>query len=152
MKRVDGMTAKYYLSQLQLMKSKIKQLQEQKQMYLDRATSITASFNPVKVQTSSTTDKMGDNVTKIVDLDSQIDEEIVYFLEKKHEIINQIHNLDNVFYIQILFKKYVEGKGLKVISKEIDLSYAHVRHLHGKALKVFEEMHTKLLNKKELIH
>ena len=45
------MTAKKYLSELQVINTKIEQLQEQRQMYLDMATSITAPVNPVKVQT-----------------------------------------------------------------------------------------------------
>lgn len=51
------MTAKEYLSEIQLMKFDIEQLQEQKQVYMDMVTSITAPINPVKVQTTPKNDR-----------------------------------------------------------------------------------------------
>ena len=55
------MTAREYLSGLRMMKVKIEQLQEERQMYLEMAASITAPLNPVKVQTSGIADRVGNN-------------------------------------------------------------------------------------------
>ena len=76
------MTAKEYLLELQLMKIKIEQLQEQKQMYLERAVSITVPINPVKVQSSPVVDRMGDNAAMAAGIDAIIDEEIASLWKK----------------------------------------------------------------------
>lgn len=138
------MTAKEYLSEIQLMKINIEQLQEQKQMYLDMATSITAPINSVRVQTTRNTDRMGDNVTKVADISKKIDEDIAALLLKQDMIIKQIRGLHNYEYIQVLFKVYVQFKSLKVTSQEMKRSYNFVLDMHKKALAEFEEKYSEI--------
>ena len=97
------MTAKKYLSELQVINTKIEQLQEQRQMYLDMATSITAPVNPVKVQTNRISDLIGDKTSKAIDLGKKIDEEINNLWNKQQEVVKEIQSLHNVDYIRILF-------------------------------------------------
>lgn len=66
------------------MKVKIEQLQEERQMYLEMAASITAPLNPVKVQTSGIADRVGNNTCKAADLAAQIDEEVAALWEKQN--------------------------------------------------------------------
>ena len=139
------MTAKEYLLELKLVKIKIKQLQEKRQMYLDRAVSITSVINPVKVQSGLRVDKVSDNVIKAVDIDRQLETDIFTYLSRKNDVINKIQNLNCVVYMQILFKKYVEFKTLEVIAKEMDMSFSYVKHVHGKALAAFTEMYSNVL-------
>lgn len=145
MKGTEDMTAKQYLSELQAMKTKIGQLQEQRQMYLEMATSITTAINPVKVQTSKMTDRMGDNVSKAADVGMKIDEEINALFWKQQEIIKQIQSLRNADYMQILFKVYVQEKNIKQAAAEMERSYNYALGIHKKALKRFEEMHRDVL-------
>lgn len=145
MKGVKDMTAKQYLSELQVMNTRIEQLQEQRQMYLEMATSITAPLNPVKVQTSRTVDRMGDNTSKAADLGKEIDEEINNLLYKQQEVVEQIQSLRNVDYIRVLFKVYVQLKTIKQASAEMGRSYNYVLDVHKKALKAFEEMYKDVL-------
>ena len=58
------MTAKEYLSELEEIKVKIQQLQEERQMYMEMAASISVSVNPVKVQDNSITDRVSLNTIK----------------------------------------------------------------------------------------
>ena len=139
------MTAKQYLSKLQVMKTRIEQLQEQRQMYLEMATSITVPLNPVKVQTSRTVDRMGDNTSKAADLGKEIDEEINNVLYKQQEVVEQIQSLRNVDYVRVLFKVYVQLKTIKQASAEMGRSYNYVLDVHKKALKAFEEMYKDVL-------
>lgn len=139
------MTAKEYLSELQTMKTKIGQLQEQRQMYLEMATSMTAAVNPVKVQTSRMTDRMGDNVSKAADIGTKIDEEINALFWKRQEVIKQIQSLRNADYMQILFKVYVQEKNIKQASAEMQRSYNYVLGIHKKALKAFEQLFADIL-------
>lgn len=135
------MTAKRYLSELQLMSAKIEQLQEQRQMYLEMATSITVPFNPVKVQTSRKVDRIGDNTSKAADLGKRIDEEINILLNRQQETIKMIQSLHNADYMRVLFKVYVQFKSLKVTSQEMNKSYSYTIELHKKALAEFETVY-----------
>lgn len=139
------MTAKEYLLEMQLMKTKIEQLQEQKQMYLDRAVSITAPISPVKVQSSSVIDRMGDNTAKAMSIDERISENIILLWEKQDEVIKQIQGLHNGNYIQVLFKIYVQKKSVREAAREMKVSYRYVSELHKKALKAFEKMYSDVL-------
>ena len=139
------MTAKEYLSGLQLFNIRIEQLHEEKQMYLDMATSITAPINPVKVRCSHQTDRMGNAVLNAADMDALIDEEINNLWYKQNEIVKQIQKLRDAKYIQLLFKIYVQGKSVKVTSIEMGMSYPHVKRLHQNALAEFENVHADIL-------
>ena len=145
MKGIDGMTAKEYLLEMQFMKIKIEQLQEQKQMYLERAVSITAPINPMKVQSSPTVDRMGDNVVMAVGMDEINDEEIASLWKKQDEVIKQIQGIHNTHYIQLLFKVYVQFKSIRQAAAEMKMSYQYVRNVHKKALAAFEEMYADML-------
>lgn len=140
------MTAKKYLSELQVINTKIDQLQEQRQMYLDMATSITAPINPVKVQTNRISDLMGDKTSKAVDLGKKIDEEINNLWNKQQEVVKEIQSLHNVDYIRILFKVYVQFKTIKQASFEMKKSYSYTVELHKKALAAFEAAYSYILD------
>lgn len=145
MKGIESMTAKEYLSELAALQVKIQQKQEQKQMFLDMAISITAPINPIKVQTSSTVDRMGEAVAKAADMDAVIESEIDALWYRQHEIVKEIQALHNAKYIQLLFKVYVQGKSIRGASIEMQMSYQYVRELHKKALAAFECEHADLL-------
>lgn len=135
------MTAKRYLSELQLMSAKIEQLQEQRQMYLEMATSISVRLSPVKVQTSGSVDRIGDNTTKAADLGKRIDEEINILLNRQQETIKMIQSLHNADYMRVLFKVYVQFKTVKQASAEMNKSYSYTIELHKKALAEFETVY-----------
>ena len=140
------MTAKKYLSELQVINTKIEQLQEQRQMYLDMATSITAPVNPVKVQTNRISDLIGDKTSKAIDLGKKIDEEINNLWNKQQEVVKEIQSLHNVDYIRILFKVYVQFKTIKQASFEMKKSYSYPVELHKKALAAFEAAYSYILD------
>ncbi len=139
------MTAREYLSELQLMKTEIEQLQERKQMYLDKATSITVALDPVKVQSSPVADRMGDNVSRAADLDARIDRELCSFWDKQDEVTKQIQGIHNVKYMQLLFKVYIQEKSIRQAAGEMKMSYGYVMDLHKKALAAFEEKYVDVL-------
>lgn len=133
------MTAKEYLSELEEIKVKIQQLQEERQMYMEMATSISVSVNPVKVQNNSITDRVSLNTIKAADVDSKIDMEMSHLFNRTAQIIEQIRELRNALYIQILYKVYVQGKTLKESSVEMGRSYNYILASHKKALQAFEK-------------
>lgn len=133
------MKAKEYLKQVELLDVKIRQKKIELEGLKEDATCTGAfDYSSEKVQTSAKADSMSKKVTKYVDLEKEIHEDIERFTELKHKVIGQIHMLDDITYMKILFKKYIEFKTLKTIAKEIGYSYDRTRHAHGYALLEFE--------------
>lgn len=135
------MTAKRYLSELQLIQMEIEQLQEEREMYLEMATSISVRLSPVKVQTSGSVDRIGDNTSKAADLAKTVDKKINKLMEKQQEITNMIRSLHDKNYIQVLYKVYVQFKSLRATAVEIHRSYTYTLELHKKALAAFETVY-----------
>ena len=132
------MTAKEYLLELRLMNAEIEQLQEQKQMYMDMATSVNAPFNSVKVQTSRGVDRIGDNVSKADEMANKIEEKINNLWSRQQDIIKMIQSLRNADYMRVLYKVYVQFKTVKQAAAEMGRSYSYTLELHKKALETFE--------------
>lgn len=129
------MTAKEYLSQYRLAKIKIehreKELEELK---------ATLGYSGIelsdKVQTSPK-DSLSEAIARAVDLEAEIKEGIKANLRLKHDIISQIHQLTNPLFVEILYRRYIEGKNLWVISQELNYGYYYIRRRHGAALQCF---------------
>lgn len=142
------MTAKEYLSELENINARLKQKEEQKQMLLAAATTVTTRMNQTKVQSSSPVDRVGDAVSKLADLETDIDMEIADFWYTQDLFINQIQMLSDAIQMQVLFKTYVQFKALKTVAHEIGRSYQYTRELHQKALRAFERIHAAILCEK----
>lgn len=135
------MNAKEYLQNLKrldtVIEQKIKELDNLKIM----STSIGSfDYSKERVQTSPDADApFVKTVEKICILQDEINREIDQFVDKKHRIINQIQELSNPKYIDVLFRRYVEYKSFETIAVEMDLSYQYVIEIHGYALQEFEK-------------
>lgn len=130
--------AKEYLKQVETLDTKIQQKNIELDSLKGNAIGLGAfDYSKEKVQTSAS-ESMSGKVAKYVDLENEIHEDIERFTELKHKVIGQIHMLDDTKYINVLFKKYIEYKGLKEISKELGYSYDHIRRVHGWALLEFQ--------------
>lgn len=139
------MKAKKYLQQLQRLDTVINQkIKEVNDLRLKSRSVGSINYSKERVQITPSGDapfvKMSE---KIVDLEAEINSEIDAFVDEKHKIINQIQGLKNADYISLLYKRYVEYKSLRRICTEMDFSYDYIKHLHGCALKDFED---KILN------
>ena len=137
------MKAKEYLQQLQkldiIINQKLQELDELKKMGGIKCIDCTME----KVQSSQKHCATFENVLiKIIDMENEINTDIDKLVNKRHCIINQINELQNVQYIEILYKRYVEYKDLKKIAKEMEYTYDYIRKIHVKALQNFEKRHT----------
>lgn len=141
------MKAKEYLQQLQrldtVIDQKIKELDDLKAM----STCIGGfDYSKERVQTSPSGDApYTKTISRIIDLNEEINREIDNFVDKKHEIINQIQGLANTNHINLLFKRYIEYKRLEVISVEMNYTYQYTKELHGHALQEFERTYPNIL-------
>ena len=140
------MKAKEYLQQLQrldtVIDQKLKELDDLKAM----STSIGSfDYSKDRVQTSPSSDApYVKTVSRMIDLNEEINREIDVFVDLKHKIINQIQGLANTNYINLLFKRYVEYKRLEVISVEMNYTYQYTKEIHGYALQEFERTYPNL--------
>lgn len=128
------MTAKEYLSQLKKDRVRIDKLLEKKEVLFSRATKTTHSMMVEKVQISGKSDMVADNVIKSIEIGEEIEELVYDYIQRKHDIIDQIQSLSEVNYIDVLFKVYVQGMDLKTAAKQMNKSYAYVKELHKRAL------------------
>ena len=139
------MKAKEYLQQLQRLDTVINQkIKEVHDLRLQAQSSGGFDYSKERVQSSPSGDApFVKPICRIIDLEAEINAEIDRFVDEKHKIINQIQGLKNSDYISLLFKRHVEFKSLEQICVEMNFSYDYIKHLHGYALKDFED---KILN------
>ncbi|MCI8426874.1 MAG: hypothetical protein HFJ03_04950 [Lachnospira sp.] len=135
------MKAKEYLQQLKRLDIVIKQKsKEVDDLHLKSKSIGSIDYSKERVQTSPSGEaSFVKLIGRIVDLEAEISQEINNFIDEKHKIINQIQKLNNTDYIRLLYKRYVEYKSLEHICVEMDFSYDYIKHLHGCALKDFED-------------
>lgn len=138
------MRAKEYLQQLRrldtVIDQKIKELDDLKV----KSTCIGGfDYSKERVQTSPSGDTpYVRTVSRMIDLNEEINRDIDDFVDRKHKIINEIQSLENTKHIQILFKKYVEYKTFERISVEMNYTYQYIVLLHGYALKEFSQKYS----------
>lgn len=135
------MKAKEYLQQLQRLDTVINQkIKEVHDLRLQAQSTGGIDYSKERVQTSPSGDApFVKPICRIIDLEAEINAEIDKFVDEKHKIINQIQGLKNSDYISLLYKRYVEYKSLERICVEMNFSYDYIKHLHGYALKDFED-------------
>ena len=131
--------AKLYLSQIKILNGKIKRRQQEVDDLREAAMSLGGSgLDANKVRTDSPDpDPLATKVSKYVDLEKEIDAMIDEFIDLKHTIIGQIEELTDSKYIDVLFKRYVDCKSFRQISREMNYSEDHTKRLHGQALQEF---------------
>lgn len=136
------MTSKKYLNQIQILDIKIQQkIEERDKLRLLAASAGGFDYSREHVQTSNT-DNIDKKVINYVALEEDINKMIKKYLALRDRIIGEIQGLDSAIHITILLKKYVERKDLGSIAAEMGYSYNYVKHLHRKALQVFQKKYS----------
>lgn len=143
------MTAKEYLRQLQDMEKAIEKKQERRREILYRAKYVTANYSGVKVCSGSTSDRVADAVIAAETLQQEIDADMLDLACKRHEVIQQIQQLQEVPHMQILFGKYVQHKTLDAVARDYGITPTTIRKLHGEALSRFEAQNQDILQSAE---
>ena len=137
----EKMTAKEYLSQIAILKTKIQQKQQELQELFEFDGLSATRYDAQKSTKQARDAAFVRTIEKRDILANKINKMISKYIFLKNKIIAQIHEVDNVSYIQILYKKYVEFKRLEDIADEMSYSHDRIRHLHGEALQAFTRKH-----------
>lgn len=136
-----GMSTKQYLSQIErldrMIQNKLSDICNLKHM----ATSITRVAKEVSVQTTLGQDRLGDAVSKIVDLENETGRLVDEYIGKRKRIIEQIDGIKDSNMYHILSERYIARKDWNVICAEMGYTFRNVMYLHGNALKEFENLY-----------
>lgn len=129
------MTAKEYLQQIEKLNIQINhsidQLTELKQFGAKAV-----DYSVDKVQTSPS-NSMENIVGRWIDMEAKLNNLIDYYVDTKYKVVREIHQLSDIRYIQVLYKRYIEFKSLQKIAKEMDYDYKWLCRIHGSALEEF---------------
>ena len=133
------METKEYLQQIgrhdRLINNKLVELAQ----YRSMACSISAVKNDERVQSSPSYDTMDKIVSKIEQMENEIDTLVDRYIDNKRIIISQIDSMSDEMTYQILFSRYVEQKTFEKMAIEMNYCYKQIIRRHGKALQEFEQ-------------
>jgi chromosome segregation ATPase len=101
------MTAKEYLGQAYRLDQRINSKLEQVASLNELATKATSTLTGMPKNPNRATTKMADAVTKIVDLQAEINDDIDRLIDLKREIVTIIKTVNNTEYQTLLEKRYL---------------------------------------------
>lgn len=133
-------SAKDYLRTVELLDVQIDSRLRDLYHLKDMVYKITATLSPVPSGKSSSLDRLGDSVAKIVDLQAEINRDIDRFVDLKKEIMAVMEGLTDADQVSVLHKRYFEYKTWEQIACEMHMSYRNVCYIHGKALLAVTEL------------
>jgi len=81
-------------------------------------------------------------ITEMIEKE-QDSKKIAILLKKQSDIKNAIYAL-SPYINRVLYRRFIKGESLKVVSREIERSYDYTRHLCGKGLNQIEENNLRL--------
>lgn len=133
------METKEYLQQIgrydRLINNKLVELAQ----YRSMACSVSAVKNDERVQSSPSYDTMDKIVSKIEQMENEIDMLVDRYIDNKRIIISQIDSMSDEMTYQILFSRYVEQKTFEKMAIEMNYCCKQIIRRHGKALQEFEQ-------------
>nr|DAT59970.1 MAG TPA: Protein of unknown function (DUF722) [Caudoviricetes sp.] len=127
-------SAKAELLEVQKLCLKIYQLYREKESLLGITRNIKSDE---RVQTSTGSGGLEATVLERDRIQKEIDKAMSLYISERQQIIDRIHRTDKEEYIQVLYKRYIEGKDFKEIKREMHYEVSYLRKLHVKALNAY---------------
>lgn len=127
-------SAKAELLEVQKLCLKIYQLYREKESLLGITRNIQSDE---RVQTSTGSGGLEATVLERDRIQKEIDKAMSLYISERQQIIDRIHRTDKEEYIQVLYKRYIEGKDFKEIKREMHYEVSYLRKLHIKALNAY---------------
>lgn len=127
-------SAKVELLEVRKLCLKIYQLYREKESLLGITRSIKSDE---RVQTSASSGRLEATVMERDRIQREIDKTMSIYISKRQQIIDRIHETDKEEYIQVLYKRYIEGKDFEEIKREMHYEVSYLRKLHVKALNAY---------------
>ena len=128
------MTTKEYLSQAYRLDQRINSKLEQVESLNELATKVTATLTGIPKNSNRATSNMADTVTKIVDLQQEINSDINRLVDLKREIVEVIHSVENIECQTLLELRYLCFKTWEQIAVDMNYTVRNIHLLHKEAL------------------
>ena len=128
------MTAKEYLNQLIAMDNAINRKQQRLATLRDVAMNTTPNYADEAVQRTREKNPLENIMSKIVDLDREIDEDIDALVDFKAEVWEKLDKIADERYKRILWLRYADRKTWRYIASELNFTIRYIHKMHLKAL------------------
>lgn len=135
------MSAKEYLQQLYradtIISQKVSEKEEIRKVIKNTAHCDISLKNDYAGSTYSESDRK-EKIERLIALEDDIDKMMDGFVNLKHKIICQIHDLNNANHIKVLYRRYVRFEKFEQIAVDLNFSIRNVYVIHGQALQEFQ--------------
>ena len=128
------MTNKAYLSQARHLDTRIKSKLQQVDSLNELATNCSLILTGMPRNPSASNSRMAEAITKIIDLQNEINRDIDKLVELKREIMGVIKAVQNPDFQTILEKRYLCFLSWEKIAVDMDYDLRYVHKLHTQAL------------------
>lgn len=136
------MTAKEYLSQAFRLDQRINSKIEQVASLNDLATKCTSSLTGMPRNPNRATSTMADAVSKIIDLQAEINRDIDRLVDLKREIVTVIKAIENPEYQTLLEKRYLCFLTWEQIAVDMGYDLRWLYRIHKRALEQIRVPHS----------
>ncbi len=130
------MTAKEYLGQAYRLDQRINSKLEQIRSLRDLTTKATATMSDMPFSGSRNVYRMQDIISKIVDLENEINRDIDALVDLKREMVTTIKAVTDPECQTLLELRFLCFKTWEQIAVEMDYSIQHIYRLRDRALKM----------------
>ena len=129
-----------YLRRIRELQSKADQLKKEIDEVLENISQIKGlSYDHDKVVRTGSRDQTGDTVIRLENSVNRYIATMTDYANMRDDIVKQIQAVEDVRYMNILYKRYVECKSYETIGKEMTYRDDYIRRLHTEALVYFYE-------------
>ena len=132
------METKEYLSQVRrydrMIENKLKEIKNLREIIYGTAPVMSCGD---RVQTTKDPDKICSYVSKIVDMEHEVD----VMIDKRCKIVQEIESVSDTNMYDVLCQKYILGTEIKAIRLDGDFSLKQIKRIYYNALNVFETMY-----------
>lgn len=129
------MTAKEYLQQIELYDIQIKNKLDEIADLRAMAMNITSTLRPDGgTAKGGVSDKVGNTVAKIVDMEAEINDAIDTFVDLKREISLTLDQIADPDELRLLHLRYFQYMPWEEIAVEMGYTYRNVCYIHSRAL------------------
>lgn len=134
------MKAKEYLLKIEKNEKLINNKRDELFKLRCMAESTTIDSANESVQSSASSDKLGNLVARIVDLENEIISDSIKAVSDMQDRIATIEQIDDATEYDILYKRYVKHLTLQQVSEELNYTYEWICKLHGRALEKIQQI------------
>lgn len=133
------MKAKEYLGSIEMLDTLIESKMVEAHQLRALATSVSAPIGRDGSGGTLPSDRIGNVVSRLVDLQAEIDVLVDGFIDRRADCIKAIEVVSKPIYYTLLHKHYVQFKTLAEIAEEEHYSIPHMSELHREALAEVQE-------------